>query len=115
MVNNQDILLIDEQCALCSRAVEFILNHGGGDKFSFLSIFSEEGKLLLSANGLPRDYDKSLVLIETGKVFTKSAAALRVARRLSGLYPALYFLMVVPKPIRDAVYDMIAKHRHRFN
>jgi len=112
-VNKKDILLIDEQCTLCSRAVEFILNHGGGDKFNFLSIFSDESKILLAANGLPRDYDKSLVLIETGKVFVKSAAALRVTRRLSGLYPALYFLIVVPKPIRDAVYDMIARHRHK--
>jgi predicted DCC family thiol-disulfide oxidoreductase YuxK len=115
MVNKKDILLIDEQCTLCSRTVEFIRNHGGRDKFIFLSNFSEEGKNLLAAHGLPRDYDKSVVLIRTGKAFIKSSAALRVTRSLSGIYPALYFLMVVPRPIRDAVYDLIARHRHKFN
>lgn len=112
-VSKTDILLIDKQCTLCSWAARFIIRNGGGDKYNFLSIYSDESKTLLAANGLSPEYDQSLVLIENGRVFIKSSAVLRVARQLGRPYPALYMFKVVPQPIRDAVYDFIARHRHK--
>ena len=53
-----------------------------------------------------------MVLLDNGHVYRKSTAALRVARRLSGLWPLLGIFLIVPRPIRDWVYDWIGRHRY---
>lgn len=55
----------------------------------------------------------SLIVIERGRIFTHSSAALRIARRLRGLWRFAYFFIIVPRTIRDAVYRLIAANRHR--
>jgi predicted DCC family thiol-disulfide oxidoreductase YuxK len=62
----------------------------------------------------PRNEFESVVLIEAGRVYERSTAALRIARRLSGLWPLVTALLLVPRPIRDAVYRFIARHRYRW-
>jgi len=79
----------------------------------FLSLYSDEGKQLLKKHGLPQDYNKSLVLIEDDKLYLKSDAALKIARRLDGIWPVFYYFRFVPRFIRDAVYDIISRHRHK--
>jgi predicted DCC family thiol-disulfide oxidoreductase YuxK len=71
---------------------------------------SEEGEKLLARFDLPVVDFSSFVLIENGKAFTRSAAALKVAKKLSGLWPALWGFMIVPKFIRDGVYNWIARN-----
>ena len=56
----------------------------------------------------------SLVLLENGTISTKSTAALKIAKKLKGLWPSLSLFLLVPKFVRDAVYDFIAKNRYRF-
>ena len=60
------------------------------------------------------DYIDSLVFYKSGKLFTKSGAALRIAKELDGLWPMTYLLIVIPYPIRDFIYGFIAKYRYKW-
>jgi predicted DCC family thiol-disulfide oxidoreductase YuxK len=57
---------------------------------------------------------KSVILVDKGKIYTKTTAALRIAKQLSGAWPALYVFIIVPAPIRDVIYNIIAKNRYKW-
>ena len=115
MAEKKFVVLIDDTCTLCNRSVAFMNHYGGGDEFDFISLYADEGKSYLDKYGLPENYTVSVVLIdrERNRAYLKSGAVLRIARKLKGLWPALYILLIVPRFIRDTVYDIVAKHRHR--
>jgi predicted DCC family thiol-disulfide oxidoreductase YuxK len=69
---------------------------------------------ILSSHHLDTQQMNSFVLLENGKVYTRSTAALRVAKQLSGIWPILYVFIIVPPFIRNAVYDWIAHNRYRW-
>ena len=56
----------------------------------------------------------SVVLLEEGRIHVRSAAALRIARQLRFPWPLAWIFIIVPRPIRDWVYDVIARHRYRW-
>jgi len=80
--------------------------------FKFGALQSEEGKNLLLATGQSPDYLDSIVLIEKGRVYRDSDAALHVAQKLGGLWPLMYAFIIVPRVLRDGVYKWIAKNRY---
>ncbi len=108
------VLLFDGVCNLCSQSVQFIIERDPAARFRFASLQSEVAEQMLSDTDLTGESLKSVVLIENGQVYTRSDAALRAARHLSGLWPALYALRIVPRPWRDAVYNWIARNRYRW-
>lgn len=108
------VLLFDGVCNLCNASVNFIIDHDPQAYFRFAALQSEAGRALLEGYSLAGNYLDSLVLVEDGQVYTRSTAALRVARRLGGAWPLLAGLLVVPRPLRDVVYDWIARHRYRW-
>ncbi len=110
---NKPVLLVDSNCKLCSKSVQFIIKHGGEDKYNFYSLNSNEGREFLQKYNYPEDYSESIVLVENGKAYIKSDAALRVARNLNGILPVIYRFTIVPKRIRDSVYDFVSRHRHK--
>ncbi|MEZ4635701.1 MAG: DCC1-like thiol-disulfide oxidoreductase family protein [Caldilineaceae bacterium] len=103
------ILLFDGVCNLCNGTVKFIIARDAAGKFAFASLQSEVGTALLRAHNLRTDDFDSVVLVENGRIYDRSTAALRVAKGLGGVWALFYVLIVVPKPIRDAVYDFIAQ------
>lgn len=107
------VLLLDGYCNLCSGSVVFILKRERKDVFHFASLQSQAAQNLLTTLQIS-DPPDSIVLIEGGEVFYKSAAALRVARRLKFPWPLLYGLMIVPRFFRDWLYDVIAKNRYKW-
>lgn len=113
------IVLFDGVCNLCQASVNFVLDRDPRAYFRFASLQSQRGAELLLAHGLQpvaegRDPD-SIILIEDGKLYEHSTAALRIARRLSSLWPLLYYLFIwVPRPLRDLVYRFIARNRYRW-
>ncbi len=113
-MNSKPILLVDDTCTLCNRSVGFIMKNVGEDRYRFLSLTSAEGRKILGQYGLPEDYNDSLVLISDNKAYIRSDAVLRIAMNLKGLYILIYALIIVPRPVRDAVYSVITKHRHKF-
>jgi predicted DCC family thiol-disulfide oxidoreductase YuxK len=106
---NHGIVLFDGVCNLCNGSVQFIIRHDTKDYFRFDSLQSHNQK----GNRIPEDYD-SIILIENGKHYYRSTAALRITRRLNGLWKLLYIFIIVPPFIRNAVYDFIARNRYRW-
>ena len=107
------IVLFDGVCNLCSGSVQFILKRDKNNLFQFASLQSKPGQEYLKKFNLPADTFNSFVLVEGDKIYTRSTAALRIARNLKG-WKWLYGFRIVPKFIRDAVYNLIAKNRYRW-
>lgn len=106
------VILFDGVCNLCHGAVRFIIRRDRAARFRFASLQSDTGRRL-AGPGLPAEPD-SILLFEEGRRYDRSTAALRIARRLDGAWPLLYAFIVIPRPLRDAVYAWIARHRYRW-
>lgn len=107
------VMLFDGVCNLCNAAVNFVLDHDRAGRFRFASLQSPAGQALLAQHGLSADEPSTMVLVEDGKTYLRSGAALRVARHLDGLWPLTAALLAVPAPLRDAVYNAVATNRYR--
>lgn len=113
-IKEHKILLFDGVCNLCNSSVNFVIKHDNNNVFRFAALQEEPGKSLLNKYNInPKDTD-SIVLIENGKAYVKSTAALRAARHLSGGWPLLYGFIIIPAFIRNVVYDVIAKNRYKW-
>lgn len=108
------IILFDGVCNLCNGAVTFIIKRDKNNLFKFATLQSDIAEELLIDKLSDKELLDSIVLIENGKQYTKSSAALRIAKNLSGAYPLLYIFMVIPKFLRDWVYSIIAKNRYKW-
>lgn len=108
------IVLFDGVCNLCSSSVNFIIKRDKNDLFRFVATQTAAGEQLSKLYGVSPISNDTLIVIEDGKVFTKSTAALRVAKRLSGLWPAFIVLYAAPRFIRDYFYNLIAKNRYKW-
>ena len=109
----RSIVLFDGVCNFCSDSVNFIIQHDTENKFMFAPLQSEKGIELRAKYGIEDNID-SIVLIEDDKAFTRSTGALRIAKRLGGIWAAAYVLIIVPRPIRDYFYELFAKYRYRW-
>ena len=108
------IILFDGVCNLCNSSVQFVIKHDRKAVFKFASLQSEAGQKLLTKYGLATNEFNSFVLIEDNKVYLKSTAALRVARKLDMLLSLLYLFIIIPPFIRDAFYNYISQHRYKW-
>jgi predicted DCC family thiol-disulfide oxidoreductase YuxK len=108
------IVLFDGTCNLCSGAVQFILERDPDGRFKFASIQSPAGQRLMKAHGFDPNDSGTFVLMEEGRVFTRSEAALKVARKLSGAWPILGILRFVPRTLRDLSYSAVAGRRYKW-
>jgi predicted DCC family thiol-disulfide oxidoreductase YuxK len=111
---HQEIVFFDGVCNLCQRSVQFILTHDKKAIFAFSSLQSPIAKQLLLPHGISTSEINTFILLENNKVYTRSTAALRVAKKLGGFWVSLYAFIIVPPFIRDAVYDFIARNRYRW-
>ena len=114
-MNYQDyrIILFDGVCNLCNSSVDFIIQRDKGQQFLLASLQSAAGQQILQDFNLPKEEFDTLVLVDRGRIYLRSTAALRIARELSGGWALFYAFIVVPAFLRDAVYRLVA--RHRFN
>ena len=106
-------MLFDGVCNLCNSMVQFIIKRDPKGKFTFASLQSEAGQAILNKSGLPTKYFASLVYIHQSKYYVKSTAVLHVARALGGAWQLLYIFIFIPKPLRDFIYNVIAKTRYK--
>jgi len=107
------VILFDGVCNLCTGSVRFVIERDARKQFRFASLQSPVAEKLLGAQGRDGDRLESVVLVVGERTYRKSTAALLIARRLDGLWPLLSALLVIPRPLRDAVYDWIGKRRYR--
>lgn len=108
------LIIFDGVCNYCCGVVNFIIKRDPRGLFRFAPFQSEAAERILGKFNYPAASLDSIVLIEDGKLYTKSEAGLRVQKLLGGIYSLLYAFIVVPAPLRDAVYDFIARNRYRW-
>lgn len=106
------ILLFDGVCNFCNSSVQFIIKRDKEAYFKFASIQSEAGQELIAQYRIPNDID-SVILIEDGRAYTESTAALKVCRHLAGAWKLFYVLLVIPPFLRNIFYRLFAKSRYR--
>jgi predicted DCC family thiol-disulfide oxidoreductase YuxK len=106
------IILFDGACGFCSRVVVFVATRDTKAKFRFAPLQSAPGQQILSAAELPTDRLDTVVLLDGDRVYVKSAAALRIAGGLGVPWSLARIFKIVPRRIRDFVYDLVARNRH---
>lgn len=106
-------MLFDGTCAFCERAVIFIASRDPEAYFRFGASQSPEALALLAPYGLTRQSARSIILIEGGQVYLRSTASLRIAARLTLPWRMARVFLLVPVPLRDAAYRVVAAIRHR--
>ena len=114
-MNQKDCLLLDGNCGLCNR-VAIILHPrlDNGKNLRFLTNESEEGKKNIEKLPLGEQKADTVYLIRNGEPYIRSAAAIRCLLYLKWYYKIWYpFVWIIPKPLRDFVYDIISKNRHK--
>ncbi len=108
------VILFDGVCNLCNGFVRFVIARDPAARFRFAALQSDSARRLLARldglGGIP----DSVVLVDRGRVYTRSSAALRIARGLPFPWSLARALIVVPRPLRDWVYDRVARHRYRW-
>ena len=109
----KNIVLFDGVCNLCNGLVRFIIKRDRFGKFKFASLQSDTGQQLLMRFGLAKNEFESFVFIQGDKYYLKSAAALKVLKELGGIWKAFYVFIFIPRPIRDFMYNLIAKSRYK--
>ena len=119
------VVLFDGVCNFCDASVNFVIEHDSKGYFKFAPLQSEAGQKLAAEYGLESETAKtenatddlipidSVILIDDGKAYTHSTAALRIARRLDGIWSWAYAFVIVPGAIRDLFYRLFAKYRYR--
>ena len=107
------MVLYDGVCKLCSGWARFVIRFDKGRVFKLATVQSDEGQAILSFFGMPTDSFATMVVVEGPQLFTKSTAFLRVARKLPFPWPLLLVFGVVPRVIRDWLYDRVALNRYR--
>ncbi|MDO8366298.1 MAG: thiol-disulfide oxidoreductase DCC family protein [Saprospiraceae bacterium] len=113
-IPNHPTLLFDGVCNLCNASVQWILKRDPRGKFRFAALQSEVGQQLLKQHGLESGHFDTVVLAVGDRIFMRSDAPLEIVRRLGGLWTLLYFFKILPRPLRDAVYNFIARNRFRW-
>lgn len=107
------IVLFDGVCNFCNGSVNYIIEHDKSSYFKFSPLQSEIGKELMAKYGIDKADADSVILIEDERAYTHSTGALRIARKLDGIWSWAYVFRVVPRPIRDFFYKTFAKYRYR--
>lgn len=109
------VVLFDGVCNLCNRSVMFIIKRDPGGVFKFAPLQSKAAKGLLQNFGLPTDDFDTFVLVEGGRCYVRSEAALRTAELLGGAWGGLAsVLKVIPRSLRDRVYGYVARNRYKW-
>ena len=113
-MQNHHIILFDGVCNFCNYWVNFIIDRDKDDIFRFAALQSEAGQKLLNKFDLKAEDFNTFILIEGEIYFTKSTAALMIARKLNFPFKVLYYFIFIPKFLRDLIYSLIATNRYKF-
>ncbi|MEM9991918.1 MAG: thiol-disulfide oxidoreductase DCC family protein [Bacteroidota bacterium] len=108
------VLLFDGVCNLCDGFVQWLIQRDTNQVFRYAALQSEAGSRLLQVHQFPTDEINTVILIEGDQVYTHADVSLRIAQLLGGAWKATGIFYVVPSPIRNSVYNLVARNRYRF-
>ncbi len=107
------LIIYDGKCLLCSRSVKFIKENEKPGFFSYTTYDSPESKQLLNIHNIDFSKQQYILYLRGNKLYKKSRAVLEILKDLGGLLKLFYAFVIVPPPIRDFVYMIISKNRHK--
>lgn len=111
---NKSIILFDGVCNLCNTSVNFIIKHDKKEHYLFASLQSDVAKEILLHFNKKNMRLNTIYLIEGNIIYEKSTAVLKISKKLNGSYPLIYGFNIIPKFIRDWIYDIIAINRYKW-
>ena len=106
-------MLFDGVCRFCSGSVQFILRHDRAGKIHYAPLQSSFGRDAVSKHPSLANIDSVVLVEEDGSVRVKSDAVLRIAQHMGGLWKMMAVFRIIPGPLRDWVYDWVARSRYR--
>jgi predicted DCC family thiol-disulfide oxidoreductase YuxK len=108
------VIVFDGVCNWCNAWVNFIIDHDPHGKFKFGTLQSDQAQQILKALQLPTEDFTTFLLLDQSQVYTNSTAALRIVKHLSGVWPFFYLGIMIPRSLRDAMYDYMARRRYEW-
>ncbi|MFL0804273.1 MAG: thiol-disulfide oxidoreductase DCC family protein [Agarilytica sp.] len=111
---NHSIIIFDGICNFCNSSVNFIISRDYKDTFKFAPMQSPTGQQMLATHNISSDNIDTFLLVKNGKAFIKSDAALAIAQELRRPWNYLVILKLIPRPIRDYFYSLIARNRYKW-
>ena len=110
----QHVIVFDGVCNFCNAFVNFVLDRDSQGLFKFGTLQSLPAQAILQHFQLPTTEYKTFLLIEQGKLFTKSTAAIKILKQLGTPWSLFGVFVMVPRSIRDLIYDFVARHRYQW-
>ena len=114
MIKDKEIILFDGVCNFCNFWVNFVIMRDKKDLFRFAALQSEKAKELTNEFNFDNSKQDTFILIDGENIYTKSTAAFKICKQLSGPIKFLFPFIIFPKYFRDFIYDLIAKNRYKF-
>ncbi|WP_417460576.1 thiol-disulfide oxidoreductase DCC family protein [Kordiimonas sp.] len=111
-MSDNPVMLYDGVCNLCNRSVRFVLKRDKAHRFRFASLQSSEAQAILAVHGVTIEMD-TIYLVMDGKLYDRSSAVLRIMAKLSALWPLMVVFLVIPKSVRDWIYNKVGENRYR--
>ena len=108
------VVLFDGECKLCNRSVNALLRMDPKGRLKYASLQSDYGRRVLAERGMEFDPLDTLMLLEGGRLTTKSTAIIRISKYLGGVWPLCMMALIIPRLMRDFFYDLVAKNRYRW-
>lgn len=112
-VGNRHVVFFDGVCNLCNGFVNYLIDHDSQENLLFASLQSTEANQLLPAE-ITATMDSVVLLAPDGKIYRESAAVLKIAGLLGGMYRGLAVFAVLPVGVRDRLYKWVAANRYRW-
>lgn len=110
----EQLILFDGYCNLCSQSVSFIFKRDSKKKFSYIPLQRAHSIEGLDLPAFNLEKPASIILIEDGRVYLKSTAALRIARHLRFPWNLFYIFIIIPVFLRNAIYMFISDNRYKW-
>jgi predicted DCC family thiol-disulfide oxidoreductase YuxK len=107
-------MVFDGHCHLCSGWAGFVERHPPRPPFRLIAMQTAEGRALLAAHGIDPDDPVSFLVIDGGRVLMESTAAIHVVAAVGGAWCLVQAARLIPRPLRDALYRLLARNRYRW-
>ena len=108
------IVLFDGVCHFCNNSVQFLIRRDKNAVIQFAPLQSKQAKELITATGYTGEIPDGVALIEGKNIYFESDAALKSLYYLGGGWKIVSYLKLIPKPLRQSVYRMIARNRYKW-
>lgn len=109
----KQIIFFDGICNLCNGFVQFIIKRDPRARFQFASLQSKAGEKAMKESALPAASLSTVVYLKDDHYYFKSSAALHILKDLGRGWNLFYGFILIPKPLRDGVYNILARNRYR--